>query len=130
MPFTYEIDRSRDLTLFTATGNVTHDVLIDTIDSYVEAGPTNYELHNLLNVTGITVTFEQIRQLIERVSSRSTRTNFQTAIVASSDSSFKMARIFQGMTEVEKTPQKAKVFRSLDDAYEWLDIPPEGSGSD
>jgi len=130
MPFTFQIDRSKDLTIFTATGDVTFKEMISIFDSYYEAGSTHYEIYDFSRGTGETVTFKQIGQMIEKGASRPSHKNWQTAIVVSNDIGFKMARIFQGMTEIGKTPQKAKVFRSLDDAYEWLDIPPIGSGSD
>ena len=129
MPLTYEIDRSKDLTIFTAAGEVTYNEFLNAVDSYIKAGPTRYEILDCLNSTGWeTVTFEQIKQVIQREASRSSRNNWQTAIVVSSNIGLTLTRIYQGMTEVETTPQQAKVFRSLEDAYLWLNIPQEESG--
>ena len=127
MPITFEIDRSRDLTIFTITGDITFAELINTLDSYSNAGPTHNELYDFLNGTIQSMTFEMIKQTVEKEASRSSRNSWKMAVVVSRDIGLSMGRILQGMTEVEKTPQLVKVFRSLDDAYKWLDLPQEES---
>lgn len=128
MPITFEIDRSKDLTIFTMTGDVTHAEIGNALNSYASAGPTHYELYDFSNGTGKTVTFKQIKEMIDKEASRSSRKRWKMAIVVFRDIGFSMARILQGMTEVEKTPQTAKVFRSLEEAYKWLNLPQGESG--
>jgi len=128
MPMTFETDRSMDLTIFTADGDVTHEELISNLESYIEAGTTHHELYDFSSGTGNTLTFENISQMTEVQKSRYPRKTWKTAIVVHREYGFNMGRIYQGMTEVEGTGQVIQVFPSLDDAYVWLNIPQEESG--
>jgi len=123
MPIIFEIDRPRDLTIFTGTGDVSYDDLINALASYEKAGPTRYEIFDFRKFTGETVNFMEISQIVEIGKKRPS--GWQTAVVVSSDTGLILGRIFQGMTEVEDTHQVAKIFQSIEDAYEWLNIPQE-----
>ena len=122
MPIVFKIDRPRDLTIFTGTGDVSYDDLINALASYDKAGPTRYEIFDFRKFTGEPVNFMEIRHLVEKGKKRPF--GWQTAVVVSRNTDLFLGRIFQGMTEVETTHQVAKIFQSIEDAYEWLDIPP------
>jgi hypothetical protein len=125
MPITSKFDRAKNLTIFTVSGDVTFDELAENLTAYIEAGPTRLELYDFSEGTGNTVNFEHIAQLVEIQKTRYPRVPWKTAFVVHRDVGFKMTMIYKGMAEVEGTAQRVKVFRSLDDAYDWLEETPE-----
>jgi hypothetical protein len=130
MPMTFETDRSKDLTVFTITGSVTYEEFRRTLVSYAEAGTTNLEIYDLRESATGSFTSDQIRQLVEdaKGSVHSRSKGSKTALVVGKDIHYGTSRVYQAFAEMESLTWGVEVFRSLDEAYEWLGIPQEESG--
>ena len=128
VPFTYEIDRSKDLTIFTGTGNVTLEELTLKVEECSEAGYTRFEIYDFRKAKGDDFTFEKILELVGFTKSYSFPPGNKIAMVVAHMTDHNRARIYKGMAEIEGLPGEVQLFQSLDDAYEWLDIPQEGPG--
>lgn len=126
MSITSQVDKTRDLTSYTLTGNLTIDEIHNAIKSFWEAHELTLnglwdarqaELTNLKSsdVEGITAL---IGEYAHRFDERKTG---KTAIVASSDLQFGLSRIFGTFYEIENFPIQLKIFRDMNEALEWLD---------
>lgn len=124
MPISYTIDRAKDLTLFTATDDVTYDDALTALGAYTKEGYTRFELFDFRNGTGRSFSTEQIELMLEMG-----KTNVglrpaggKTALVVSQDIDYGLSRVFQTLSEIEGITWEVEVFRSMDEAYEWLGI--------
>lgn len=130
MSITFEINRSKGLTIFTVTGEVVFDELIHAIEKYIKTGPTPFEIYDFRNGTGESFTSEQIDRLIERGKDfvESSPGGSKTALVVSKDIDYGLSKVYQALGEIGKIPWETEVFRSMDKAYQWLNLPLEESG--
>jgi hypothetical protein len=103
MPMTFETDRSKNLTIFTVTGDVKYDEFRRILGSYSEAGVTFFELYDLRNNTGESFTSEQIKQLVRdaQLSIDLRPKGSKTALVVSKEADYGMARVYKAMAEIE-----------------------------
>ncbi len=128
MPITFEIDRSKNLTVFTGTGNVTLEELTLKVEECFEAGYTRFEIYDFRNANGDNVTFKKVLQLVEYTKSYSFPPGNKIAMIVVNNIDYNMAKIYQGLAEIEGLPGTVQLFHSLDDAYQWLNIPQNESG--
>jgi len=129
MPMTFQVDRPKDLTIFTVIGDVEFDELVHTHNSYGDAGLTRFEIYDLRNGTLESFTSEQMNQLaiVGKASIDLRPKGCKTALVVSKDIDFGMGRVYQALSEIEGVTWETEIFRSMDEAYQWLNIPQEKS---
>ena len=114
-------DTSRDLTAFKAVGFMVANDFIDCLQSYYEAGATSLALWDLSEAELSGLTSDEISNLAQYGSQlASTRTEGKTAIVFNSPFEYGLGRIFQTFVEMNTIPVEVKLFRSLNEATEWL----------
>ena len=125
MPMTFQTDLSKELTVFTVTGTVKLREWLNTLQAYARAGPTRYELFDIRDAEGGGFTSKEIDPLIEGAKSRSDArpAGGKTALVVSTDVHFGMSRVYQAISEIEGITWESEAFRSIEDAYKWLNIP-------
>ena len=125
MPISYRIDPERGLVVTTASGILTDDDIIElkrqlAADPDFKAGMR--ELSDVRAVTDLQVSTNGVRRMVamdERPASTANR--HKLAIVAGTDATFGMARMYQMFTESNQ-PHVA-VFRDYDKARQWLGEP-------
>jgi hypothetical protein len=119
MPAFYKIDKAHNLVMTTASGvfNLTDGLAHqDQILKDPDFDPSYGQLLNFTNATRVDLSAEDVRRLAER------RVFWQCArraILVGDDLGFGFARMFQMLRE-SAGDQSIRVFRSLDDALEWI----------
>ena len=125
MPITSEVDKTRNLTIFTLTGELTLDEILGALKSFWEdreltlntlwdarnAIVTNIRSSELQNIAGF---IGQYRNRFEE------RENGKAAIVAPTDLQYGLSRILGTFYEREGLPIKLQPFRTMEEAIQWL----------
>jgi hypothetical protein len=120
MPIQYVIDSARQRLLKRAEGLVTFQDISDHLDA--EERDHGLGLSELLDARGATtnLTATQVRALVHRAAATLRRTPIgPTAIVATDDVMFGMARMYSLLTERDGVV--VEVFRDVESASRWLD---------
>lgn len=111
-----------ELTVFTAQGNVSGEVIRRVIWDFYEQGPvTKNVLWDFTHAEVAELSAEDVTQ-IAHVPRRSVklRTGGKTAIVAPSDLAYGLGRMYQTSSQLDGLPFEQQVFREADEAYRWL----------
>ena len=125
MPITSKVDKTRNLTIFTLTGELTideilgalksfwegHDLTLNTLWDARNAVVTNLKSSEIGNIAGF---IGQYRNRFEE------RKNGKATIVASSDLQYGLSRILETLYERENVPIKLQPFRKMEEAIQWL----------
>ena len=126
MPITSQVDKTKNLVIYTLTGELTLDDIQSTIKSFWEAHEltlnalwdarraklTNLESSDMESITAL------IGQYTHRFEERK---GGKSAVVASSDLQYGLSRILGTLYEIKDFPTKLQTFRQMDEAMEWLD---------
>lgn len=115
-------DRSKGLTIFTATGELTFADQIAALKDFYEGNPTKNELWDMRKITGSRISSEELRQVTlftKRYEQR--RQGGKSALVMTTDLDFGLGRMSDALAESEQLPWKIRAFRSMEKALEWLD---------
>ena len=126
MPITSQIDKTKNLTIYTLTEELTLDEIQNAITSFWESH--DLTLSVLWDVRRARLTdlkssdVERIAALIGQYTHRfEERKGGKSAIVASSDLQYGLSRILETFYEIEGFPTQLKIFRIMNEAMEWLD---------
>ena len=124
MSITENIDLSRQLSTFIATGKISSNEIIETIESFYQKQPSNdvlwdfryADLKALIfsnELENIATSFFKMRWKSPKIA--------KTAIVAPNDLWFSVARMYAKFLEIKNLSQIIQVFRFMDEAIKWLD---------
>ena len=122
MPIVLQTDRPQNLTILTASGEITFAEAMEALDSFYK-DPTRNALLDFSRRADAPVILntEDLARIFSRLSTqKGNRLAGKTAIVAPDDLRFYMSRIAEAFAEIEKLPWKMKAFRSKDEAIRWL----------
>jgi len=125
MPIVYQISRSRDMTVFTLTGQVTFSEFTDSLREYGKDGPTLLELYDLRELTGERLSQTDIDRLVEYLNKFASDrpNNSKTAVVVDEDIDFGISKTIALLTLIDGfVPYQINVFRVIDEAIRWLDL--------
>ena len=116
------VDHERKLTVVTCSGKITANELSDAIEKFYQGDPTPNTLWGLeqADLSGLRAD-DVMKIAILTKKLRPEGFPGKTAIVTSRDLGFGMGRMFETYAELEKHPVDLQVFRSLEEAYAWLD---------
>jgi len=114
---------SSDLTTFTVIGQVTHNEIKESIDNFYEGVTSKNVLWDLTRGNFELISNDNIQNLVSIPRSQYlARKGGKTAIVADKDLAYGMARIYETRSSVDQLPFQIKVFRTIEDAYKWLNF--------
>lgn len=122
MPAGFQIDAERGLIVSQASGVVTEDDLREhqtKLRQDPDFDPGYDQLWDFRDVTEISVSSEAIRDLAR---ARSFDPGARRALVAVSDVGFGVARMFAALHD--DAPEEVQVFRSVEEARDWLGTAP------
>ena len=126
MPITSQIDKTKNLTIYTLVGELTLDDILNAIKSFWEAHELTlgilWDLRNA-NLTNLKSSdIERIAGFIDQYGYRfEERKGGKAAVVASSDLQFGLSRVLETLYEIKDFPAKLQIFRIMDEAMAWLD---------
>jgi len=115
------VDKQNDLTIHKCSGGITADEFTKAIHSFYDGNPTmnvvwDFSKASLADTP--TTVVKQSSMLVQKLVC--CRKNGKSAVIASRDLEYGMARMFQLMTENGEIPFTIRVFRSIDEAKQWL----------
>jgi hypothetical protein len=119
--FEIVVDKQNDLTIHKCSGSLAEQKIIDTIESFYDGNPTLNALWDFSHASMNSISSDAVRTmfaLVQRLGSR--RQGGKTAVVVPEDLGFGMARMFQIMSDTDDFPFKINVFRTYDEAKQWL----------
>ena len=126
MPITSQVDKTKNLVIYTLTGELTLDDIQSKIKSFWEAHELT--LNALWDARSAELTnlessdMESIAAFIGQYTHRfEERKGGKSAVVASSDLQYGLSRILGTLYEIEDFPTQLKIFRIMDEAIKWLD---------
>ena len=114
-------DPERQLTVFNCSGELSRTELSNAIVSFITEAPTQNELWDFTNARFPTVSKEDLRAsaFLGRKYGFKKRGG-KNAIVAPENLEYGLSRMFKMMAEIVEVPFEVRVFRSLDEAMQWL----------
>jgi len=126
MAITSEVEKTKNLTIYTLTGELALDEILNALKSFWEAHTLTLNLlwdarsaklsqlksEEAAKITGF---IGQYKHRFEE------RKGGKAAIVASSNLQYGLSRILGTLYEIEGFPTQLKIFRIMDEAMEWLD---------
>ena len=123
MPITSQINKERQLTVFTGTGELSFDEVRNAITSFYEKDHSLKVLWDMRDATAREISSGQVDQialLLEEYGGRSK--GVRTAIVTPTDLDYGLSRMLISFVEIreERYPVFMKVFRTMDEAVSWL----------
>jgi hypothetical protein len=124
MPISREIDKARNLTVFTVSGDVKADEILSALKAFWEGEVTLNVLWDARGASGIDLEsfhMEAFADFSSHYGDRlKDRQGGRSAIVSPTDLEFGLSRIVEISQSLRDSPFEIKVFRSIDDAKEWL----------
>ncbi len=122
MPITLDINRSKDLSIITFTGDFNFHELINTLNHYGKRQPTLNEIYDIRAMTAEGPSSNELYDLARylKAYADSRPSNSKTAVIAEKDLHFGSSRMIGMFLEFEVHYQ-VNVFRCLDDAHQWLE---------
>ena len=115
-------DLTRGLTEYLCTGVVDRAEITDAVDAFYADTPTLNVLWDLAEANISALSAADIQMVAEHTAARAhSRTEGKTALVAPKDIGFGLSRMFQVFADLADHEGDVKVFRTRDEAMEWLD---------
>jgi len=129
MPMRFDIQFSKDLAIFTVTGKLTPKDTLEVLGAYFQAGLMRFEIIDVTKGEAKNFTLKQMDEIIEwaEINTFTRPEDSKTVFIVPEDADYETRRFFQLLTEFNRADWAAKVVHSLFEAYEWLDLPPDGS---
>ena len=116
-------DLSKNLTVFTATGEILADDMIEVIEKLYSTEPTRFIIWDLAEADGTYFKSEDIDRVIDVVSKYShKRVGGKTILVASSVFAYGMSRMYQSKVEHNQMKIDYHVTRTMEEALGLLGI--------
>jgi len=122
MSITSHIDKTKNLTIFRVTGVLSFGEVFPVVKAFYDGDPTRHVLWNLIETTGIELTAEEVKAIAHfKPRYEGKRELGKTAFVAQKDILFGLSRMFEIQSGIKEAPYPIMVFRSLNEAQQWID---------
>jgi hypothetical protein len=117
------IDRTNDLTIIIAAGEITVDDIFDAVRNYLMDSPTHKFLWNFIEADGSKIKSGDFQKMHVKISGLSNMGECRkVAVVVSRDIGFGLSRLSATYAECAGINAEHNVFRNLEDALTWLEI--------
>ncbi len=117
------IDRSKDLTINTATGALSVDEILSAAKGYLSGEPTGKVLWNLLDADGSdlsNVELQRLHQSLSKIPIVFSKRR-KIAFAVSRDLGFELSRIARTYAKMASIPADYYIARSIEEAMSWLE---------
>ncbi len=119
-----QIDPEGDLTIHTASGEISADEILDRIRSYYAGEVTSLVMWDLSDADLRSLTASDVQQFVDLTNSLTApRAGGKTALVVSTTLAFGMARMYELSKDAAADQIDRKTFRDRKTALEWLGVP-------
>ena len=122
MPISSYIDHSKNLATFTAAGKLTLDEVMPVVKMFYDQ-PTKNVLWDLTAVSDLNFHLDEVREIASYQQRHESpiRNKGKTAIVASKDLIYGLGKMFQSLSEMSNVPFAVMIFRTMEEAEDWLE---------
>ena len=124
MPITSHTDPSNELTTLTAKGNISFEEMIEVVGNFKNDLPAKNILWDFSEAypadTFDGEDMDKIAALAKSNLNLRSQPDGKTAFVATSDFVYGITRMYTSYLELQQPEHEIKVFRSLEEAHEWL----------
>jgi hypothetical protein len=120
MPITVDTDLDRDLTIFKVTGTLEFEEVMLDLKAFYDGEPTQKVLVDLTDQPTIQISSQEIQEITAyQPRFEGKRVPGRTAILATTDLHFGLARKFEAQSDIEGAPHSVRVFKRIPD---WASI--------
>jgi hypothetical protein len=114
-------DEDQDLTTHDVTGLVSEEEMYDAIESFYKCDPTALLLWDMSQADVSYITTDALQRFVRKSTQIGVRRHGgRTAVVASGNLQYGLARMSEVFAEMESAPYGFRAFRSRQEALEWL----------
>lgn len=122
MPISVSTDQSRDLTIFTATGDLTFDDQMRVLREFYSGKPTKRALWDFRVISSDRITADELVRIREYITMHhDTRPGGKSAVVYDSSRDFGLSTVCDKLAENEEMQFKIRMFSNVDEAMKWLE---------
>ena len=122
MPITTTVDHHRELTIHTGTGEVSFEELMTVLRKFWDGQPTKNVLWDGRTGETPNLSTDDIERMVDYVVPKAeNRLVGKTALVVPRDLEYGLSRAANILHEIAQLPYQIGVFRSIEEAYQWLD---------
>jgi len=116
-------DPRHDLTVFTAHGELTADEIIQQINNFYAGKPTELVLWDGTDGSQRNLQLNEVKKVFAAMKQFSEmRKSGRTAFVAGRDVDYGIGRMYEAYGECDHVPVSYRVFKSRDEALQWLGV--------
>ena len=123
MPIKSHTDQSKQLTVFTGTGEISYSEIQNAIDSFYEGTHTINVLWDLRKTNVSKITSDQVNQIANLLYQyNGIREGVRTSLITPEDITYGLSRMLISLLEVKEKnlPINMRVFRDYKEAMNWL----------
>jgi hypothetical protein len=121
MPIETARDADRNLTTHVVIGFVSEKEMHEVLEGFYDGQPTALVLWDMSKAQLAHVTAEMLQKFVRRAAKLGVhRRGGRTAVIAPEDLQYGLGRMSETFAEIESTPYRFSVFRSRQDAMQWL----------
>jgi hypothetical protein len=118
------ISQDGKLAVHTCVGKITVDDIVQETEALREAGAPKNSLWDLREADLTEISTEDIESLARMMKETlPDELSGKTAIVVTGDLGFGLGRAYEAYADVTKQPEDIMVFRTIEEAHEWLGPP-------
>ncbi len=122
MSITISVDNDKHLTTHTVIGEISFEEVMSTLKQYWEGQPTMFLLWDFRKGSMAQLSYVDLERIVDYVTFHSEkRASGKTAIVVSRDLEYGLSRILDTLRDIRKVHSQLGVFRSVEEANQWLD---------
>jgi hypothetical protein len=122
MPITTSVDNDKQLTTHTVIGEISFEEVMTTLRQFWEGQLTISVLWDFRKGSMARFSFIEIERVADYVTFQAEkRTGRKTATVVSRESEYGLSRLINTLRVIRKVPLQLKIFRSMEEANQWLD---------
>jgi len=119
-----QIDLERDLTIHTASGEISADEILRRIRSYYEGQVTRLLMWDLSDADLRSLSASDVQNMVDLTNSLTApRAGGKTALVVSTTLAYGMGRMYELSKDAFGDEIDRKMFRDREAALEWLGVP-------
>ena len=123
MAIEIKTDTSKDLTVFSAVGEIDFNAQMAVLKTFYHGTPTKNVIWDFRSISGSRISPDEISRIIEFIKANEhKRPDGKTALVTSELVDFGLARMSGIMSELRKMTVKLESFKSFDAALDWLGV--------